>query len=234
MLQNRKELLAWLESHPKLSPLLAACGRQEGGQKGGQEDGREKDAAHDLSHFLRVALWTMRLAPEAEKEEAAAAALLHDLVNLPKDHPERAKASQYSAERAAPLLREAGFSPEAQKRICEAIEDHSFSRGATPRSALGEALQDADRLEALGAIGLMRLFSTGAKMKADYFHTDDPWAESRPLNDKKYSLDHFFTKLLKLPLTFRTERGRMEAIRRARRMEEFLDQTAEEIGAPRP
>jgi uncharacterized protein len=222
MLQNRKELLAWLENHPKLSPLLGACA------------GQEKDSAHDLSHFLRVALWTMRLAPEMEKEEAVAAALLHDLVNLPKDHPERAKASQYSAERATPLLREAGFSAEAQKRIREAIEDHSFSRGAIPRSLLGEALQDADRLEALGAIGLMRLFSTGAKMQADYFHTEDPWAESRPLNDKKYSLDHFFTKLLKLPLTFRTERGRMEATRRTRWMEAFLDQAAEEIGVPRP
>lgn len=217
--------MKWARSRPKLAPILAAA--EQNGQN-------EKDAAHDLSHLWRVAYWTIRLAPEIDPEEAVAAALMHDHVNVPKNHPDRTKASTLSAEAALPYLKAGGFSPEAILRIQAAIRDHSFSRGAIPEEALGKALQDADRLEALGAIGLMRVFATGARMNTSFFDAEDPWAESRELDDKKYSVDHFFTKLLKLPATFQTEAGRREATRRAATLENFLDTTAEELGEPRP
>jgi len=222
-MKSRQEFIAWAEKHPQLAPILAEAKKIEG-----------EDAAHDFSHLVRVALWTIRLAPAENPAEAAAAALLHDLVNIPKNHPDRAKASEFSAREALPLLRRAGFDDDACTRITEAIRDHSFSRGAVPTSCLGKALQDADRLEALGAIGLMRLFSTGARMNAFYFESEDPWAQNRPLEDKKFSFDHFFTKLLKLPDTFQTSIGREEAVRRAKVLESFLDQAADEIGVPRP
>jgi uncharacterized protein len=176
----------------------------------------------------------MRFAPEADPRECVAAALLHDHVNLPKNHPERARASELSAEAACPILTGAGFSPASITRVQAAIRDHSFSRGAVPSETLGQALQDADRLEALGAIGLMRVFSTGARMGASYFHPEDPWAANRPLNDAAFSLDHFFTKLLKLPASFLTSGGKQEAAKRVRRLEAFLDDAADEIGEPRP
>lgn len=225
--RTRKELLGWLGENPRLAPLLAKVSGSVGDQ----------DAAHDASHLLRVTLWTLRLAAPASQtaaEEAAAAALLHDLVNVPKNHPDRAKASTFSAEAAAPLLASAGFARDSIGKIQSAIRDHSYSRGATPESPLGRALQDADRLEALGAIGLMRVFSTGARMGTAYFDPADPWARERPLNDLAFSVDHFFTKLLKLPATFHTPAGRSEAERRAAVLETFLDQTAAEIGEPRP
>jgi uncharacterized protein len=219
-----RELIGWTRSDPGLARLLAVV-----------EERQDDDAAHDLSHLFRVALWTLRLGgAELNPREAAAAALLHDLVNLPKNHPERATASERSAREALPLLLEAGFPRESASRVADAIRDHSYSRGAVPATALGKALQDADRLEALGAIGLMRVFSTGARMGASYFHPDDPWSQERPLDDLKYSLDHFFTKLLKLPATFHTPGGRREAEVRAGRMVDFLDQTSAEIGVPRP
>lgn len=221
--QTIKELVAWVENDPRLSIILSEVQREEG-----------EDAAHDLSHLMRVALWTLRLGEgEVPAQEAVAAALLHDLVNIPKNHPDRARASEFSAEKAIPLLYRAGFDEESTRKIAEAIRDHSFSRGATPTSALGKALQDSDRLEALGAIGLMRVFSTGNRMGTKYFHPEDPWAENRPLDDKKYSVDHFFTKLLKLPATFHTEKGKAEAERRVAHLENFLQQTADELGVPR-
>ena len=222
--QTRAELLAWAEGDKTLSSILEAARKAEHG-----------DAAHDLSHLLRVALFTMRFAgEEADPRECVAAALLHDHVNVPKNHPDRAKASELSATAAGPILEQAGFSAEAVARIQAAIRDHSFSRGAVPNETLGKALQDADRLEALGAIGLMRVFSTGARMGTSYFHAEDPWAKHRPLDDSRYSIDHFFTKLLKLPATFLTPGGRAEALKRVRRLEAFLDDTADEIGEPRP
>lgn len=189
------------------------------------------DPGHDLHHALRVASWTLRLGEGAlEPRLCLAAALLHDVVNLPKDSPERARASELSADFARQCLPRHGFSPHEVELVAEAIRDHSFSRGATPLSPLGKALQDADRLEALGALGLMRCISTGVRMGARYFHPDDPWAEQRPLDDRSWSVDHLFTKLLSLPGTMQTEAGRREAERRARFLRSFIEALASELG----
>ena len=166
------------------------------------------DPTHDLAHALRVAHWTLVLGgAEVDAREAVAAALLHDAVNLPKDSPERSRASERSAALARERLSALGFAPEAVTRIADAIRDHSFSRGAVPATPLGAALQDADRLEALGAIGLLRCVSTGVRMGGAWFHADDPWASERPLDDEHYAVDHFFTKLLTLPATMRDRKS---------------------------
>ncbi|MBK7584075.1 MAG: HD domain-containing protein [Myxococcales bacterium] len=193
------------------------------------------DPGHDLHHALRVAAWTLRIsAGEVSERVALAAALLHDVVNLPKDSPERALASEMSAARASRVLPRHGFSEAETALVAEAIRDHSFSRGAVPTSPLGRALQDADRLEALGALGLMRCISTGTRMGARYFHAEDVWAEQRPLDDLGYSIDHFFTKLLALPQTMTTELGRREAERRVEFLRTFLEELASELGTPLP
>ena len=193
------------------------------------------DPGHDLSHALRVALWTIHLAEhEVCPREAIAAALMHDWINLPKDHPARREASAMSSQEAKMLLPTLGFNGASTDRIARAILTHSFSRGLTPEDPLGDALQDADRLEALGAIGLMRNISTGVQLGARYFHPDDPWAQQRPLDDKAYSVDHHFVKLLKLPETMRTTAGRQEASRRAALLHTFLRALAHELGVEPP
>lgn len=195
----------------------------------------DDDPGHDLEHCLRVAGWTLRCADgRVEAREAIAAALLHDVINVPKDDPRRAQASLLSAAETRRVLPGHGFDTSAIDRIAEAIEDHSYSRGASPRSDLGRALQDADRLEALGALGLCRTISTGTRMGGRYFEASDPWARSRPLDDRRYGVDHFFTKLLKLGETMQTKVGREEAARRTAFLERFLDQLADELGIPRP
>ena len=222
--RDREELLGWIRQNPQLSPLL----NQVSGQS-------QEDSAHDLAHLRRVALWTIRIAGNAVPvEEAVAAALLHDLVNVPKNHPDRARASEFSAAAAKPILESSGFAPDATERICGAIRDHSFNRGAVPTTPLGKALQDADRLEAVGAIGLMRVFSTGARMGTRYFDPEDPWAKHRELDDKAFSVDHFFTKLLKLAPSFQTETGKTEARRRTEVLQRFLQDLGAEIGEASP
>lgn len=194
-----------------------------------------QDSAHDLAHLMRVARWTLVLGNgDIDRRSAIAAALLHDFVNLPKSSPKRALASEMSAAAARKLLPELSFGEEQIEIISGAIQDHSFSRGAVPSSALGKALQDADRLDALGVIGTFRCIGTSARLERSYSHPDDPWAENRELDDAAWAVDHFFTKLLDLPETFNTEAGKAEGRRRAELMRDMLAAYGDEIGHPAP
>jgi uncharacterized protein len=217
------DVLGWIDADG-LSDLLAEVRRR-----------LDDDPGHDLTHLLRVARWTVRIGGTAvERREAIAAALLHDVVNVPKDSPDRARASELSANLARELLPLHGFTAEATERVAAAVRDHSYSRGAVPESALGRALQDADRLEAVGAIGIFRTVTCGARMGARYTHPDDPWARDRPLDDARFTVDHFFEKLLGLGETMRTPAGRDEAARRIAFMRGFLEQLGHELGEPPP
>lgn len=223
-MKSLAELDRFIAADPALTTLLAEARARDDG-----------DLTHDTAHLLRVALWTLRLGGAAiDPREGVAAALLHDAVNLPKDSPERRLASERSAEYARERLPAVGFAATAVERIADAVRDHSFSRGAVPQTALGCALQDADRLEALGAIGLLRCISTGVRMDGAWFDGDDPWAQRRPLDDTAFSLDHFATKLLKLPATMRTDAGRAEAQQRAAFLWAFMVQLGHELGQPPP
>ncbi|MCH2172943.1 HD domain-containing protein [Myxococcota bacterium] len=223
-MHDRDALMRFIEGNERLSSLLGIV-----------EARMDDDPGHDLDHCLRVALWTLRLgAGEFDDQRAVAAALLHDIVNVPKNSPERSRASEKCAQVAREVLEPLGFGSSAVQEICDAIRDHSYSRGSVPTSSLGRCLQDADRLEAVGAIGVMRTISTGVRMNAAYFHGTDPWARERPLDDAAYSVDHFYAKLLRLAPSMLTERGREEAIRRSRFMEAFLAQLGDELAQPPP
>jgi uncharacterized protein len=213
------------------TPALAAIAREARAREYGT--GADLDPGHDFEHALRVALFTMRLGEGAfEARLGVAAALLHDVVNLPKDHPDRAKASERSAAVADGLLAREGYSKGERRLVCEAIRDHSYSRGAVPTSTLGRCLQDADRLEALGVLGVFRTISTGTRLGGRYFHPEDPWAEERRLDDKAFCVDHFFVKLFKLADTMTTPAGRAVALRRTERMRAMLVDLGEELGVP--
>jgi uncharacterized protein len=198
------------------------------------------DAGHDFFHTLRVASLAVRILQDecrriharsplpAEIDAVVAAALLHDCVPVPKDSPLRKESARLCSEKAREWLGEVRWDSMVDE-ICGAILDHSYSGGRIPASLTGRALQDADRLEALGALGLFRTIATGVSMGAHHFDPSDPWAEGRALDDRRYTIDHFFTKLLKLPDTFQTEWARGEARLRADFLEYFLRQLRREL-----
>ena len=189
------------------------------------------DPGHDLAHIERVLASCRRLGPPegARLELLLAAAAVHDLVNVPKNHPDRPRAGELAAEKARPLLADAGFSSDEIAAIARAVAEHSFSRGARPSSVESAVLQDADRLDALGAVGIMRCLSCGALMGARYYDRADPLARHRAPDDRAFSLDHFFVKLFKLPALMNTAAGRAEAERRVAFMRTFVAQLATEI-----
>jgi uncharacterized protein len=201
-------------------------------------DGRtpKSDLSHDRQHLERVYSWALRLAPEAEVEPdlAGAAALLHDLVSVPKEDPGRQLAGERSAEAAIDLLRRAGYAPPEVEQIVEAIRTSSWSRGLQPTAPLGAVLQDADRLDAIGAVGVARTFACAQGMtcrgrELRLYDPDDPLAHRRQPDEGRNALDHFQTKLLRLAATMHLPTARDEAARRQATMQAFLEELAREL-----
>lgn len=193
------------------------------------------DAAHDLAHVRRVVAWARRLA-EAEGADLAVvvpAAWLHDVVTVPKSSPDRNQASTLAAQAAVDWLRGEGYPAERLDAVGHAIAVHSFSAGIPPQTVEAQVVQDADRLDALGAIGIARLYATAGALGSALTHPDDPVPAEPPtrdLDDKRWATDHFFVKLLRLPETMQTASGRAEAERRAGFLRTFADQLRTEVG----
>jgi uncharacterized protein len=159
------------------------------------------------------------------------AAYFHDLVALPKDHPERRRSSLLSAERTSALLAAdfPDFPAGKIAAVAHAIHAHSFSAGVAPETMEAKILQDADRMEALGAIGVARVFYIAGQLNGRLFDPEDPLAERREPDDKRYALDHFEVKLFRLPAMMNTVSGRAMADRHAEWMRGFVGQMRREI-----
>lgn len=188
------------------------------------------DPAHDWPHIERVAANAIMMA-EGEPVDLAcllAAVYCHDLVNLPKNHPDRTQASRFAAEKAHPLLLESGFTLEESQKIQQAIVEHSFSKGLRPTSLEAAIVQDADRLDTLGAIGILRCASVNTQMKTSFYDSIDPLARERELDDKKFMLDHYFVKLFKIPELMNTNKAKQEAEKRMAFMKVFLNTLLDE------
>ncbi|NEX45818.1 HD domain-containing protein [Pseudotabrizicola algicola] len=191
------------------------------------------DAAHDLGHIDRV--WAncqqiMQDEPQLDREALQMAVIFHDAVNLPKDAPNRSEASALSAKAAADWLRAQGWPATRIALVTHAIAAHSFSAGIPPQSAEARVLQDADRLEALGAIGLARMFAVAGALGGALWHPEDPLAQGRPLDDRAYALDHLEVKLFRIAQTMQTPTGRAMAAERAEWMASFRSRLLREIG----
>jgi uncharacterized protein len=191
------------------------------------------DGAHDAAHIRRV--WANVRAITAveggDPDILLAATLLHDCVHVEKSSPLRAQASRMAASRAREILVTIGWDSPRIDRVTHAIAAHSFSAGIPPESLEARILQDADRLDAIGCIGIARCFYTAGRMGSALYHTEDPAALSRELNDAAYALDHFRAKLLNLHDGFQTQTGARLAAERTRVLTDFVTSFEAEIGA---
>lgn len=190
------------------------------------------EPAHDFSHVERVVTNALAIARAEGADEAIAgtAALLHELFGLPKSHPDSSKAGDICAEHAHDLLVGERAARKFIDPVCAAIRDHAFSKGVVPDALESRVLQDADRLDALGAIGLARMWATCADMKRPFYDPSDPFAERRDPDDKQWGIDHVFKKLLVVPsrLHLATSRGMAED--RVVFIRAFVDQMRRELG----
>ncbi len=170
------------------------------------------DPIHGLPHIERVrrlALWIARHYTNVDLEVLEIASLLHDIARNTNDECHAVK----SAEIARTLLEAIGYPKDKIEKVVEAIEAHSFSSGKAPRSLEAKILSDADKLDALGAIGIARVFMYSG-------------AIGRSLED---SIEHFRIKILRLPKFMYTDIGRKEALRRVKIVEKFIKSLEDEL-----
>ena len=199
------------------------------------------DKGHDMDHCLRVMKNALYLAETnklykghnhpCDLEILQLAALLHDMKNYPKDHPLASQSSQESAHAAKALFTDpqspfyGALNEPRLDLLLDAIQAHSFSANITPQTYEGKIFQDADRLDALGAVGIARVFAISKGKIFDFF---DPMAKSRPLDDKQFALDHFQKKLFRLPDKMQTVQGKIEAMKRVEFMKQFIHEIQNE------
>lgn len=158
------------------------------------------------------------------------AALFHDLVNYPKNDPRAAEAADESAALADQLLSEIVEYPrEKGARVREAIVSHSFRKGITPTSIEAQIVQDADRLEATGAIAIMRTFASTGQMKRQFYHPEDPFCSGRAPEPLSYALDLFYDRLLRVEERMNTKTAKRIARGRTQFLKKFLAQFEKEL-----
>ncbi|EMF7384500.1 HD domain-containing protein [Vibrio parahaemolyticus] len=191
------------------------------------------DAAHDIEHVKRVVKTAKQLCDEENADIAIVlpAAYLHDCFTYPKDHPNRKQSSAIAAKKAIAYLESIQYPQHYHDAIAHAIEAHSFSANIRPNTLEAQIVQDADRLDALGAIGVTRCIQVSTHFNAQLYNDNDMFAKERKLNDKQFTVDHFQTKLFKIVDTMNTESAKLEANKRKAFMQTYLKQLYDEVTA---
>lgn len=190
-----------------------------------------QDPAHDINHVRRVVKTAKKLCERegAKLEVVLPAAYLHDCFTFPKNHPARVTSSSIAAEKAIEFLLSINYPSQYLDEIKHAIVAHSFSVGVKPTTIEAQIVQDADRLDALGAIGVTRCLQVSSSFGATLYNSDDPYAERRELDDKSYTLDHFQVKLFKLADQMNTLSAKQEADKRVQFMKLYVEQLGSEM-----
>lgn len=189
------------------------------------------DLAHDLLHVKRVVALATQIAKEelAELNVVLPAAWLHDCLSYPKNHALRSLSSLHAADKAIIFLRSIDYPEQYLLAIHHAISVHSVSGGLVADTLEAKIVQDADRLDALGAIGIARCIQVSSQLQRPLYSPEDAFAVDREVDDQRFTIDHFYKKLLTLAASMNTELGKEIALQRTRFMESYLKQLALEI-----
>jgi uncharacterized protein len=188
------------------------------------------DPSHDINHTFRVLKTAEYISKyeDGDLEVIIPAALFHDAVNHPKNDPK----SYYSADESAIVARDIlsnfpGYNPEKIIKVEQAIIEHSYSKGIKPKSLDSKIVQDADRLEATGAVSIMRTFSSAGQMNLEFYNSKDPFCKQRKPGN--YALDLFYKRLLKVGDMMNTTTAKKLAEKRTKFLYSFLEQLKNEI-----
>ena len=221
----------------------------------------QMDPAHDLNHLHRVCKMALRLldakygtSPESPFDMdmecgVVIASYLHDIFNTPKNEKrpsgEHNTDAYRSALRAKEIMVKKPHDPVLIQyigsednvmidRIFEAIREHSFTSDITASNFISEVLQDADRLDALGVVGISRIMANSVAMGQKIYHPEDPFATERKL-DSTYLFDTWWqTRGMHYHLTFNTPLGKRLGRERTLETFQYFAKFGEEIGHPIP
>ena len=187
-------------------------------------------SGHDYFHTLRVFNMATHIAKceGADIEIVQLASLLHDVDDRkisPQTYQTQANAREF--------LTSAGVDTEKVESICQIIGEISFgSNDAAPKSLEGKCVQDADRLDAIGAIGIARAFAYGGNHNRHMYHPDIKpslnMTKEEYRNSESTTINHFYEKLFKLTSLMNTPTAIRIAKEREAYMKDFVSKFLDE------
>jgi len=191
----------------------------------------KNDPSHDFEHIMRVYKNAEKICntENVNKKLVLISVLLHDIVKKPQSRKSSKSSADLSAEKSLEILKKLKMPKLEINIITEAIRNHSFTKKKISKTIEGRILQDADRLDAIGAIGIARAFCVSGVKNRPFYNPNEPLAKKRILNDKKWTLDHFFKKLLLLEKQMNTKSAKIEARKRTIVLKKFIDDLKLEI-----
>jgi uncharacterized protein len=198
----------------------------------GEEHSHPEDPTHDFSHIQRVLKNAEVIAASegGDLDILVPAALFHDVVNYPKIDPRSVHASDESATWTVALLK---TFPDYPQEKCDAVYDAiakcSFNKGIVPTLLESKILQDADGLEATGAISILRTFASTGQYKRPFYNPEDTFCETREPDPLNFGLDLFYARLLKIIDRIHTPTARSIAERRHDFLLTFLEEVKLEL-----
>ncbi len=190
-----------------------------------------KGGSHSFDHTERVWKLSTQLAKEenADLEIVQTAALLHDIARLKEDKGEVECHAKGGAKLAREILKRLNFPEEKVDKICYAIDVHRHSTNINPETKEAKILQDADRLDALGAITIARMFSSGGEFQIPMHDPKQPIEEVHDGIRGSTTINGFYKKILKLkPEQFNTSKAKEIAKHRYKFVQDFLKEFLDE------
>lgn len=184
-------------------------------------------SGHDYFHTIRVYNMALKIADEENADTliVSLAALLHDVDDV-KLSPETSK----NKDNARKFLKENNMDGDSINLICEIIDEISYkgSNSRPPKTLEGKCVQDADRLDAIGAIGIARAFAYGGNHNRVMHNPSEPptlnMTESEYRNHVSTTINHFYEKLFNLKDLMNTEIAKKIAEERTEYMKEYIDE----------
>lgn len=190
------------------------------------------DSSHDINHAIRVLFVSEKIAKveRADLDIVIPAALFHDIICYPKNHHKRTMSSDESAKCAKKILQKIYDFPGSKiVKVCQAISLCSFTKALKPDFLEAQILQDADGLEATGAVSIMRTFSSAGIMKKAFYNSLDPFCKKRKPDDENYAIDLFFTRLLIVEKKLHTKTAKEMVKKRSFFLKLFLKELEYEL-----
>ncbi len=193
----------------------------------------EKDGgSHRFDHVKRVLALAERLAlaEGADPEVVRVAALFHD-IGRAEERRTKGKVchAAYGAELVRKILSRLGLPKEFIEKVAEAIASHRFRGNKRPETPEAKVLFDADKLDALGAVGIGRAFLFAGEVGARLHNPEVDLSETEPYSQEDTAWREFKLKLSKIKDRMLTEEGRRLAEERYRFMELFFDRLNREV-----
>jgi uncharacterized protein len=191
----------------------------------------EEKGSHDFNHTERVYNLAIMIAKgrDVDMDVVRAATLLHDIARKKQEEDFSLCHAEEGAKMARKVLTETDFPKDKIEKVVHAVEVHRYSKKLKAESKEAEILQDADRLDALGAITIARVFDWGAKKDRAIYDPKIVSEEYGKNHISNTSMNHFHEKILKIkPNTFKTKKAREMAKERYEYVEGFVERFKKE------